>query len=332
MRIERDVKLSVMTWNIYFGADLASVFTASPEQIPQRVTEVFRQFLATNFLQRAKAIADQIMDKEPDIIGLQEAVLWELIPPNSARVAYDFIDILLHELRCRGQRYIVAAINQNAEAALPSSGGNLIRLSDRDVILIRETSDIDVMGKQEANFKTNLQIQIAGQTFTVLRGWSYIDVCFQGHVFRIVNTHLDPNSPVVQVAQANELLDGPGETNLPLIFIGDFNSDANGSGTQTYANLIAAGFEDTWLDAGKGKGLTCCQDADLLNADSRLNERIDLILIKNNKNWDAAKSEVVGEAQIDRTETRLWPSDHAGVITKLKLKGCKFYMKGTRIL
>jgi hypothetical protein len=58
----------------------------------------------------------------------------------------------------------------------------------------------------------------------------------------------------------------------------------------------------------------------LLNAESRLNERIDLILFRNKKNWTAVKAEVVGTDQRDRTKTRLWPSDHAGVNVKLQFK------------
>lgn len=137
----------------------------------------------------------------------------------------------------------------------------------------------------------------------------------------MVNTHLDPASPQVQVAQAKELLEGPGKTKLPLILAGDFNSNASGSGTQTYKNLIDDGFVDAWIAAGKGPGFTCCQDADLLNAQSRLNERIDFILFKGNKNWNAIKAKLVGEEQRDRTPSRLWPSDHAGVAAKLELTG-----------
>lgn len=80
-----------MTWNIYQGADLAPIFT--PGDIQKHVTEVFRQFLATNFPERAKAISSQIISEKPDIIGLQEAVLVELVPPNSPSVVYDFAPI-----------------------------------------------------------------------------------------------------------------------------------------------------------------------------------------------------------------------------------------------
>lgn len=159
-----------MTWNIYMGADLAPLLRATPKQIPERVTEVFRQFLATNFPERARAIAQQIFLKKPDLIGLQEMVRLELIPPNSHRVVYDFVDILLFELRMLGLPYRVAALNRNAEAALPSSSGNLVRLTDRDVILICEAGKVKVIRRMAANFKTNLHIRAARQSFTVLRG------------------------------------------------------------------------------------------------------------------------------------------------------------------
>lgn len=323
MKSARNVPLSIMTWNIYQGADFTPLFTTNtPEEIPERVTQVFRQFLATNFPKRAKAIARQIILKEPDILGLQEAVRWELIPPNSNIVEYDFIDILIDELARRGLKYRVAVFNQNTSAELPDNSGNVIRFTDRDAILVREESHVDVIRRRADNFEADLDVKIGGpngQAVKILRGWSAIDACVKGHMFRVVSTHLEPLSSQVQAEQADELLAGPGNTELPLIFIGDFNSNANGSGTPTYGNLIAAGFNDTWLIANEGDGFTCCQDADLLNARSLLTERIDLILIKNKDKWKVIKAELAGEAQSDRTSSRLWPSDHAGVVTEFKL-------------
>lgn len=322
MRAIRNVILSIMTWNTYIGADLTPLLSATAEQIPKHVTKIFHQFLATDFSKRAIAVARQIILKKPDIIGLQEAALWEHIPPYSQRVVYDFLRILLWELKNNGFLYRVEAQNKNFDAVLPSSFCSLIRFTDRDVILVRETSEVKVIRRVEANFKTNWQIQIAGQPFSILRGWSAIDAFVQGCRFRIVNTHLDSHSPEVQIAQAKELLSGPAGTKIPLILTGDFNSNANGSGTPTYRNLIKAGFEDISIAVDKGKGATCCQDANLINVESRLSERIDLILYKNKNNWTAVEAEVVGVAQRDRTKARLWPSDHAGVYGKLQLKNC----------
>lgn len=138
-----------------------------------------------------------------------------------------------------------------------------------------------------------------------------------GQTFRVINTHLDPDSPFVQIAQGNELLTGPANTTQPVILLGDLNSNADGTGTPTYQNFLDAGFGDVWLEVGSGDGFTSSQDADLLNALSSLSRRIDFILFKNE--WVPNTADVVGEEQSDRTATALWPSDHAGVVATLIL-------------
>jgi len=75
-------------------------------------------------------------------------------------------------------------------------------------------------------------------------------------------------------------LNGPGNTNLPVVFIGDFNSKADGTGTPTYLKIIDAGFIDAWNIRGKGNGFTCCQAENLLNQVSSLDERLDLVLFR----------------------------------------------------
>ena len=55
---------------------------------------------------------------------------------------------------------------------------------------------------------------------------------------------LNPILMLVQAAQANEILQGPANTTLPVVLVCDCNSNANGTGT--YGNLITAGFEDAW--------------------------------------------------------------------------------------
>ena len=74
-----DFRLSVLSWNIYLGADLTPLAGGIT---PAAVSLVFRQFLATNFPDRAKALARQIASSKPDLIGLQEAERWELKIPD----------------------------------------------------------------------------------------------------------------------------------------------------------------------------------------------------------------------------------------------------------
>lgn len=315
MNSECKIDVSFLTWNIYQGTDFAPLINASPEQIPERVTQVFRLFLATNFPVRAKAIAKAIASCKPDLIGLQEVELWQLIIPTFGTVTYDFIDILLKELKEIGLNYEVAAENQNLSAQLPDSNGNLVRFLDRDAILIRKETDWKVLSRQEANFQTNLIVPVGGQPLTILRGWSSIDVKKDGQVFRMINTHLEPAVEAIRNAQANEILQGPANTPLPVIITGDLNSIPNST---TYNLFINAGFHDVWSQVGKGPGFTAHQNPDLLNAVSMLNQRIDYILFKNG--WKPIEAEIVGESQKDRTKTGLWPSDHAGVSARLKLE------------
>lgn len=314
MNSECNLKVSFLTWNIYQGFDVAPLFAASPEQIPEVVTQVFRQFLATNFPVRAKAIAKAIASEKPDLIGLQEAVRVKLIIPTFRTVTYDFIEILLEALEERGLKYEVGARNNNAKGELPDSNGNLVQFLERDAILIRKDHKLNVIRRKEANFQTNLTVPLAGQPFTIIRGWSSIDVKFDGQVFRMINTRLDPTVEDIRNAQANEILQGPANTQLPVVITGDLNAPPNSSTLNLFIN---AGFKDVWNKVGEGPGFTAEQNADLLNAVSMLNHRIDYILFKNG--WEPIEVELVGESQKDRTKTGLWPSDHAGVSASLQL-------------
>jgi endonuclease/exonuclease/phosphatase family metal-dependent hydrolase len=313
-----DTRLSFLTWNLYLGADIEALLTTPPppNQIPIRVTEVFRKVLATNFPVRVKAIAREIAFKKPDLIGLQEAVMWQQVIPYFRTITIDFLQLLLDELKKIGLHYDIAAQNSNVSVELPDSQGNIIRLLDRDVILIRNSRKLNIVNKKEANFKTNLNVQIAGQSFKVVRGWSFVDVKTNGKTFRVLNTHLDPTAKI-QVEQVNEILVGPANTILPLIIMGDLNSDAVTHDTPTYGIMMNSGFHDLWRMVGNGPGLTCCQNDDLLNPVSSLNTRIDYLLFKNG--WKPLEADLVGVNLIGKTNTNFWTSDHAGLIGRLMI-------------
>ncbi|NBI27834.1 endonuclease [Chengkuizengella sp. YPA3-1-1] len=302
-----------MTWNIYFGADLEPLIGTTPEEVPQVTTKIFNQFKQTNFRERAKSISQQMKNIKPHLIGLQEVALWT-VRSLTTKYETNFLTILLEELKRMGLDYGVVAINHNFSSELPSSTGDLIRILDRDVILAKKSAGLCFCNIQEENFSRNLVVPIGGVLFTVLRGWSSVDICFQGQKFRLLNTHLEGNSVDIRMEQAEELLNGPANTTLPLLFLGDFNSNAEGVIKPTYDLLINFGFTDVWNISGVGSGFTAFQVRDLLNPISALTERIDLILIKGNFNIEV--SNTVGDKQKDRTLSGLWPSDHAGVLIR----------------
>jgi endonuclease/exonuclease/phosphatase family metal-dependent hydrolase len=320
--------ITVMSRNLYIGTDLMPVLNAHDQNtLFESIMTRFAEVQATNFSVRAQALAGEITAKKPDLVGLQEVVLIRSQSP-AATIEFDYLQILLDELTKRGQHYDIVAISNgfNMEAPVLLPDGSCcqnFQITDREVILARkdlETSDIKLSNIQERNFTNNLIVPILDQQFTVSYGWASVDVEVQGKSFRFITTHLEPTSSAVQVAQANELLEGPANTTLPVVLVCDCNSNADGTGTGTYGNLITDGFVDAWSQTHPGNpGFTCCQNGTLLNSNSNLSERIDLVLFRGSLN--AIESDIVGANTSDRilspSGLLLWPSDHAGIVVKL---------------
>jgi len=327
-----DREITVMTRNVYVGADFGPVLAAPslPAAFAAAGT-VWGQVQATNFPERAEALADEIAEQQPTLIGLQEVSWFRSGPVFDPAAAtsneLDFLDLLRDELLERGLSYAVVAESVVFDEELPIIEGGIptmdLRLTDRDVILARTdlpTSQLKLSNVQVGHFAARLQLPLGPETISFDRGWMSVDAKVRGKTVRFINTHLEPDfpAPAIQVLQGQELLAGPANTNLPVIMVGDFNSRADGSGTPTYANLIAAGFDDAWTQTRPGDpGYTCCQDALLLNPVSQADERIDLLLYRGDV--QAASTDIVGENPADRTPSGLWPSDHAGVVGTLDL-------------
>ena len=111
------------------------------------------------------------------------------------------------------------------------------------------------------------------------------------------------------------MLSGLASVPDPVLLLGDFNSEP---GMNSYPQLVMQ-FRDAWDDAGGGApGLTCCQAADLMNADSTATDRIDLVLYRGRfRVKDIAVSGT--DPAADRTPGGLWPSDHFGVVSHVEL-------------
>lgn len=321
-------QVTVMSRNLFIGANLDPIFSA--QTFPQLVgaaTTVFLESQATRFPERAQAIADEIEETRPDVIGLQEVVIIRTDTPAdgpatpATTVVNEYLDLLLAALRERGLHYDAAAVIVNADNELPTALGFDARATDRDVILVNadRRPKVKVTGAQAANFAARLTFPTVVGPITIPRGWTAVDLKLGGDRFLVVNTHLEAVGGPVQVAQAQELLAGPAATGLPTLLVGDFNSRADGTGTPSYGILRAAGFEDAWSDVHPGDpGLTCCWETHLLSPVPPFDERIDLVLARGG--FEALSAEIVGEdALADRTPSGLFHSDHAGVVATLRL-------------
>jgi endonuclease/exonuclease/phosphatase family metal-dependent hydrolase len=307
------VEVTVMTRNLYFGADTSGILGApTASAIPAAVKAAFTQAKGNDFNLRVGAIADEIQQANPHLIGLQEAVLVNATTPTGVPTySRDFVQMLLSELSQRGLNYEAAVTHTGFMTTLPSGSPleEVVTLTDRDVILRR--SDVTVTGKKDVAFVNDVSLNFVGGTFQAKRGYVAVDAVVGGIPFRFVSTHLDEFRTPKQALQLGEIVAGNSDAQR-LILVGDFNSPADGSSTPTYANAIAAGFADVWTELGAGPGFTCCENAGLDNPAPLLDSRIDYILHRGSI-LDALAVDLVGDIPF-RSSAPFYASDHAGLI------------------
>jgi endonuclease/exonuclease/phosphatase family metal-dependent hydrolase len=323
-----EATLRVMTQNLFMGTDFPELVAArTPEEFIQAVTTTYQNVLATRPAERMAAIAREIAKLKPDLVGLQEAAILRTgSAPPATHVEFDMLQILLDELDKLRQHYIAVAILSGLDAEAPSTLGFDVRFTVQDVILARTNRPADALRLSNVHvqrYQTQLTFLTAIGPVTNPAGWASVDVQGRGWRFRFVTTHLAlaPNfDPTVPLAQAQELRDTAGDTDLPVVFVGDFNSTASDHTNptfETYQSFIAADFVDTWPQTHPvDPGFTCCQSPDVSNAKSSLSQRIDLTFIRGG--IGIVNTSLVGAKHADRTPSGLWPSDHAGVTAQLK--------------
>jgi endonuclease/exonuclease/phosphatase family metal-dependent hydrolase len=331
--------LTVMTQNLYLGSSLGPALEAkTAEEFVAAVARIYATVQYTNFPQRAEAIAGEIQEKAPDLIGLQEVTKWTTAGVNPPP-GYDFLAILQSDLEARGLDYSVGSIAHNANigpAPLVSetcpvlSGSQFtcsVQLEDRDVILVNDdTPGLTWSNPQSGRYTAQQVIESPAGPLSFDRGWASIDAKLKHLPFRFVDTHLETEeSPLVQQEQAAEFLAGPGKGGT-IVATGDFNSASDGSTTTSYAQLTAPGkFRDAWDEAQLGPGNSCCQESNVIpqlapgqlnNPVSTLKTRIDLILSRGAARSSGDEAELVGDTPFQGTPP-FWPSDHAGVVSVL---------------
>ncbi|HET9597931.1 MAG TPA: endonuclease/exonuclease/phosphatase family protein [Anaeromyxobacteraceae bacterium] len=319
-------QLRIFTRNLYLGADLTLALLAeTPTQFTFAVTEVWQTVQKNDFTDRAKAIAAEIVAANPDLVGLQEVALWRTQSPGDAAsggttpattVAYDFLELLLGELRARGASYTAAVVLELTDIEAPILDGSDVRFTDRGVILARD--GVSVSQPQSQVYQTLLPVSVVGRPLSVKRGFTRVEVAAGGQTITFVNTHLESTSGAVRTAQASELMQAlAGETGRVLL-VGDLNSSP---GTEGHLAATQAGFTDAWTATrGVDPGFTCCFPGDLTLAPTpsgELSDRIDLVLTRGPLH--AVSADVVGETPSDRSPGGRWPSDHAGVVATVQI-------------
>jgi hypothetical protein len=342
--------VDVMTRNLYLGADLSPAIAAgTPEQLVTANGIIFRQVLENKFPLRAQGLADEILQTKPDLVGLQEVAFWQTTPisPAGTALTLDYLDLLLDELnggkgkdgKGKPQYRVVEIQNEfGAEApadvngvpddgpALPAFGNDaevIGKLTMRDVILARQGAGIQTSNEQGENFDTNLELPVGGQVVPILRGWTATDVKVRGsHPFRFVNTHLEAFNPLIREAQAKELVapGGPATSSLPVVLVGDINSDDDtvaGVDRLAYKALTDAGM----VERSTGTPLSCCIDSPFLEVGkggdiSQFDHQVDHVMTRDPALIGLKSSTVTGREPVND----FWNSDHAGVFSALTFR------------
>jgi endonuclease/exonuclease/phosphatase family metal-dependent hydrolase len=362
--------VTVMTRNIYLGADINRPVEAALRAAAQpganqltivtalaQATHVTRAIVdRTDFDVRGRLLADEIADARPDLIGLQEVALWRHGPlqlnqvgvPNAATVDYDFLRILLDDLAERGAPYVAVSVANRADVESPSFTGSIaapggdprdIRLTMRDVVLMRASGSLTTLDEGQDIYDVNLHIAVAGVSFDFDRGYQWVDVRAGAQRFRFVNTHLESFSSDIALAQADELRTEATSTTRSTVLVCDCNSDPANSSVKPIDHVPhkapyelitgAGGYTDLWKDSGRPADLPGLDSGDTSGLNETVDEaapgswthRIDMVFGHTANGDDLAtdRGQVTGRDADQRDPvTGLWPSDHAGVVMRVR--------------
>jgi hypothetical protein len=306
----------------------------------------------TNFPVRARLLAGEIARTEPDVVGLQEVALWRSGPlqldqvgvPNATTVDYDFLQILLSALADRGADYTAVSVGDRADVEAPSFTGSPfdgtigadardVRLTMRDVILMHVEDGLSATGTGGGVYANNLSVNILGRTMRFDRGYQWIDARSGAQRFRFVNTHLESVSSDLALAQAQELLANAPASDQGTVFVCDCNSDPLNDSVKPNDHVPhkaayelitgAGGFTDEWLEfapAEQGWTSGLSETVDDPTA-AGFDHRIDMVFGRTatGSPLTVERGEVTGTDAADRDPaTGLWPSDHGGVVLRLR--------------
>ncbi len=364
---EQSPPFEVMTRNVYLGADLGPALGApNIGAAIDGAGEIYNEIQRTNFPERAKPLAEELLKQKPDLVGLQEVAHWRVQNPSdgggppispfgvlATETEFDFLAELMNLL---GDEYEVIAVQDEFEGELPADidgdnstgtgplgagvfGADLdARLTMRDVILARKHSRVSALEDtvDMAQFDTAFTANIGGVLVTADRGWLSVEAevtpqkgspsgAQQGKGqepfrFRFVNTHLEAfGDPTIREAQAKELFapGGPLQSTEPVVLVGDLNSGLEdphrifGGDQLAFQALLGFGMKDY------GAVQSCCYPSALNDPSFTFDHTVDHVMVK--PDAKLLNSGVTGDDPAEITPSGLWPSDHGGVWSKLKL-------------
>jgi hypothetical protein len=242
--------LTVLSRNLYLGADVGVALELLPD-MPAAAQFMWDQVADTDFDARVGLLAAEAVAARPHVIGLQEATVWQCRPSpfSGAQTVFDFTGQFLEATRAAGVPYVVAEVGgdraENPGYSIPPIP-TLTTVVDPDTfqplfgsdtadcgfvigdaLLVRE----DVAGAVVAAGTSEYEARypVVPVVFTIDRGYAWADLAVGGTTVRAVTTHLESlfstDGTPTAAEQAKQLVEDLAPTTLPLVVMGDFNSD-----------------------------------------------------------------------------------------------------------
>jgi len=343
-------KVTVMTRNVDLGSSITEV--VSVRQVAEIATraEVVRQnILASNLPERVALVADEIAQRSPDVVALQEAIVFHIQTPSDFDLAaplrnagspgvpgsvftIDVLAILQSELGARGLAYQVAVVGSYSDVELPAateSGMVDVRLIDRKAILVKP--ELAPRDGQATVFTTGLPNFPLGSDvdnpprIDIIRGFESVTLTKGAAQFTVINTHLEAGTAeedvgqflsAIQEGQARELRDRLADDSGPLVLLGDINSNTNTTDVRSHQILREAGFKDAVSTALETPQVNCCTD---LNAPAFTHtDRQSVVMYRGRV--EARAQDLTGSDINQRTSNGRLASEHAGVWAELAIE------------
>jgi endonuclease/exonuclease/phosphatase family metal-dependent hydrolase len=254
-------QLTVMSRNLYLGADVGVALDLIPD-FSAAAQFMWDQVAATDFTKRAPVLAAEVIANNADVVGLQEATHWYCKRNLWSKkvIVYDFTNQFLASTKAAGHEYVLASKNgvdaMNIGYSIPAipyltmvkdpsafqplfgtdSAACGFEIGDALVVKKELADKVKLVG----NTEYDVSYSIVPKIMTIYRGYTWADLDYNGATVRVVTTHLeslwDTNKVPNAAKQADQLIEDLSASKMPVIVIGDFNSDPRDPRVDTKSN------------------------------------------------------------------------------------------------
>ena len=366
-----DTQVTVMTRNLYLGSDVGVAMDLIPN-LSAAAQFMWDQVKATDFNKRAPKLAAEVIAQKPDVIGLQEATIWfcKKNAFSKRTEVFNFTKQFLAATKAQGTEYVLAqkdgitALNtgysiaavpfvtmvNDPETFQPLFGQDKAACGFEIADALAVRADLASKVLKVGNTEYEQTYTIVPTIMTIYRGYTWADIQIGNTPVRFVTTHLeslwDENKIPNAAIQAQQLIADLKNSDMPVVIMGDFNSDprdprisddpnaggqptasevcpAGSSTCNAYLLMRESGYKDVGPDSLDPMNNTWGMNALLTGADpvrlkysqqlgnyAGYSDRLDYVFVKNGV-------EVVSATIIGATPPNNLNTDHAGVVSTL---------------